>query len=153
VLRNVCKQYASSFSSCLVSFRNITCITGVFATPRTRGARTLIYRLDALPQPLQCQCLCWQTAKLILGLTPSTHVHYVNLINSFRNCNLTLYCVPRTRNVDKLELENVINSSTILSENKNFHNKFLVVWETNIVWYFEALHICSALSLPLYHED
>jgi len=32
---------------------------------------------------------------------------YVNLINSFRKCNLTLYCVPKTRNVDKVELENV----------------------------------------------
>jgi len=78
---------------------------------------------------------------------------YVNLINSFRNCNLTLYCVSKTRNVDKVELERVLKSSTILREYKNFHSKFFVVWETNVVWYFKALHFCSAVSMPLYHVN
>jgi hypothetical protein len=52
---------------------------------------------------------------------------YVNLLNSFRICNLTRFCVSKTRTVDKVAPPNVLKPFAIQHEYKNFLNKFFVV--------------------------
>lgn len=127
MLRNVCKQYASSFSSCLVSFRNITCITGVSANPTSTRSTYFDLSLRRPPKAVAVPMSVLTNGKVNSRFDSiDLRTLYVNLINSFQNCNLTLFGASKTRNINKVELEHVLKPSSIPRGYKKFPSKLFL---------------------------